>query len=51
ILAGQRYSVVLNVTQPVNNYWIRAFASTISSILIRTPCYRSHSSIQFIFTV
>lgn len=24
ILAGQRYSVVVNANQPINNYWIRA---------------------------
>jgi iron transport multicopper oxidase len=24
IYAGQRYSVILNANQPVNNYWVRA---------------------------
>ncbi|KAH0826913.1 laccase [Lanmaoa asiatica] len=24
ILAGQRYSIILNATQPVDNYWVRA---------------------------
>ncbi|KAG1732007.1 laccase [Suillus paluster] len=28
ILAGQRYSVVLNANQPVNNYWLRALPNT-----------------------
>lgn len=28
ILAGQRYSVVLNANQPVDNYWLRALPST-----------------------
>ncbi|OJA19190.1 hypothetical protein AZE42_10704 [Rhizopogon vesiculosus] len=28
IFAGQRYSVVLNANQPVDNYWIRALPST-----------------------
>ena len=28
VLAGQRYSVILNATQPVGNYWIRALANT-----------------------
>ncbi|KAG1746508.1 Cupredoxin [Suillus lakei] len=31
ILAGQRYSVVLNATQPVDSYWIRALPSTAGS--------------------
>ncbi|KAG0695822.1 laccase [Suillus ampliporus] len=28
ILAGQRYSAVLNANQPVNNYWLRALPNT-----------------------
>ncbi|KAF9232456.1 laccase [Melanogaster broomeanus] len=28
IFAGQRYSVILNATQPVDNYWIRALPNT-----------------------
>jgi hypothetical protein len=28
VFAGQRYSVIMNATQPVGNYWIRALAST-----------------------
>lgn len=28
IYAGQRYSVIMNATQPVGNYWIRALPST-----------------------
>ena len=28
MLAGQRYSIVLNATQPVDNYWIRALPNT-----------------------
>ncbi|KAG2127516.1 laccase, partial [Suillus clintonianus] len=31
ILAGQRYSAVLNANQPVDNYWIRAFPNTPNS--------------------
>ncbi|KAG1721403.1 laccase [Suillus lakei] len=31
ILAGQRYSVVLNANQPVDNYWIRALPNTAGS--------------------
>lgn len=31
ILAGQRYSVVLNANRPVDNYWIRALPSTTGS--------------------
>ncbi|KAG2153311.1 laccase 1 CVT, partial [Suillus clintonianus] len=31
VLAGQRYSVVLNATQPVGNYWLRALSSTTGS--------------------
>ncbi|KAG1740901.1 laccase [Suillus paluster] len=31
ILAGQRYSVVLNANQPVDNYWIRALPNTANS--------------------
>ncbi|KAG2153309.1 laccase [Suillus clintonianus] len=31
IYAGQRHSVVLNATQPVDNYWIRAFPNTLYS--------------------
>ncbi|KAH0826954.1 laccase [Lanmaoa asiatica] len=28
IYAGQRYSIIMNATQPVGNYWIRALPST-----------------------
>ncbi|KAF8553018.1 laccase [Imleria badia] len=28
VFAGQRYSVILNATQPVGNYWLRALPST-----------------------
>jgi FtsP/CotA-like multicopper oxidase with cupredoxin domain len=28
VFAGQRYSVIMNATQPVGNYWIRALANT-----------------------
>ena len=28
VLAGQRYSVIMNATQPVDNYWIRALPNT-----------------------
>jgi FtsP/CotA-like multicopper oxidase with cupredoxin domain len=28
VFAGQRYSVIMNATQPVGNYWIRALSST-----------------------
>jgi hypothetical protein len=28
VFAGQRYSVIMNATQPVGNYWVRALAST-----------------------
>jgi len=28
VFAGQRYSVILNATQPVGNYWIRALPNT-----------------------
>lgn len=28
VFAGQRYSVIMNATQPVGNYWIRALPST-----------------------
>lgn len=43
ILAGQRYSIVVNATQPVGNYWIRAlpntpgstFAGGLSSAILR----------------
>ncbi|KAI0065701.1 laccase [Artomyces pyxidatus] len=32
IFVGQRYSVVLNANQPVNNYWIRALPSTLLQV-------------------
>ena len=43
VFAGQRYSVVLNATQPVGNYWIRAlpniggasFAGGLNSAILR----------------
>ncbi|KAF7288968.1 Laccase 1 [Mycena indigotica] len=43
VLAGQRYSFVLNANQPVNNYWIRSvanggtagFANGINSAILR----------------
>ena len=28
VFAGQRYSVIMNATQPVDNYWIRALPNT-----------------------
>lgn len=28
VLAGQRYSVVMNATQPIDNYWLRALPNT-----------------------
>ncbi|KAG1721401.1 laccase [Suillus lakei] len=31
VLAGQRYSAVLNANEPVDNYWIRALSSTAGS--------------------
>ncbi|KAG1739158.1 laccase [Suillus paluster] len=31
ILAGQRYSVVLNANQPADNYWIRALPNTVNA--------------------
>ncbi|KAH9053263.1 Cupredoxin [Lactarius vividus] len=31
IFAGQRYSVVLNANQPINNYWIRAVPNVVRS--------------------
>jgi len=31
VLAGQRYSVIMSATQPVNNYWIRALPNTASA--------------------
>ncbi|KAH0836891.1 laccase [Lanmaoa asiatica] len=31
LFAGQRYSVIMNATQPVGNYWIRALPSTAGS--------------------
>ncbi|KIJ21193.1 laccase [Paxillus involutus ATCC 200175] len=34
IFAGQRYSVILNATKPVANYWIRALPSTVNSTFI-----------------
>ncbi|KAG1733203.1 laccase [Suillus paluster] len=34
ILAGQRYSFVLNAIQPVDNYWIRAVPDTPSSSFV-----------------
>ncbi|KAG1733202.1 laccase [Suillus paluster] len=34
ILAGQRYSFVLNANKPVDNYWIRAFPNTPGSSFV-----------------
>jgi len=31
VFAGQRYSVIMNATQPVGNYWIRALPSVFGS--------------------